>query len=172
MMKKMLLILSVAALSLLAITPALAGVTTANGWYEGEEIYYILGPFEENIPDRALNQIYLIGGDRKYQGNVVLHVPGEPGYTPHWYVNLVNTTEGTTAQDILDAGYGSTHFNEEGVLFDDVADILAAKDSGLVTITQPGLVVFCPILSERGAEAPGNVEASEDFDPFDLDAGF
>jgi hypothetical protein len=171
-MKKTLLILSVAALSLLVITPALAGVDTANGWYEGEEIYYILGPFEENIPNQALNQIYLIGGDRLHQGNVVLQVPGEPGYTPHWYVNLVNTTEGTTVQDILDAGYGSTHFGDEGVLFDDVADIQAAEVDGLVTISQPGLVVFCPILSEQGAEAPGNIEASEDFEPFDLNQGF
>jgi hypothetical protein len=26
----------------MAVTPAFAGATTANGWYEGEEIYYIL----------------------------------------------------------------------------------------------------------------------------------
>mgnify|MGYP001821064808 CR=1 FL=1 len=46
-----------------------------------------------------------------------------------------------------------------GALFDDTADIMAA---GLVTIEQPGVVVLCPIISEKGAEAPGNTELPED----------
>jgi len=43
---------------------------------------------------------------------------------------------------------------------------MAALAAGLVTIEQPGTVVLCPIISVQGAEAPGNMELSEDFPPF------
>jgi len=148
------------------------GVLTANGWYEEEEIYYILLGVEEGVTERGKNQLYLIGGDRVFQANVALFIPGEAGYSPHWNVNVVHTTEETTVQDILDSPYSSMHFDEEGVLFDDVEDVLRAADAGLVTITKPGVVVNCPIISEEGAEAPGNTELSEEFPPFDLSGGF
>jgi hypothetical protein len=45
-------------------------------------------------------------------------------------------------------------------------DILDAEAADLVTIVQPGTVVLCPIISEMGAEAPGNDELSEEFLPF------
>jgi len=142
---------------------ALAGATTANGWYEGEEIYYILGG-EEDVSSRGKNQLYLIGGDRAYQANVALFIPGEPGYTPHWNVNVVHTAYGKTLQDILTSGYASEHYPE--ALFDDAEDILYAREAGLITIDKPGVVVLCPIISEQGAEAPGNNELPEDFPPF------
>ena len=44
--------------------------------------------------------------------------------------------------------------------------ILAAEEARLVTIETPGVVVLCPIISEQGAEAPGNTELSEEFPPF------
>lgn len=140
------------------------GATTANGWYEGEEIYYILGGVEEGVTERGNNDLYLIGGDRVYQANVAEFIPGEPGYSPHWNVNVVHTAEGTTLNDIEDSPYVSDHYPE--ALFDDVEDILAAQDAGLVTIETPGVVVLCPIISEEGAEAPGNTQLSEDFPPF------
>lgn len=140
-----------------------AGVTTANGWYEGDEIYYILGGVE-NVSSRGKNQLYLIGGDRAYQGNVALHIPGEPGYTPHWNINVVHTAEGVTLDDILNSGYASPHYPE--ALFDDAEAILKAREDGLVTIERPGIVMFCPVISEEGAEAPGNTELSEVFPPF------
>jgi hypothetical protein len=102
----------------------------------------------------------------------VLFIPGEPGYSPHWNVNVVHTLPGITVQDIIDAGLGSEHFDIEGVLFDDVEDILEAEFLGLVSITRPGVVVHCPIISEKGAEAPGNNELPEIFAPFDLNGGF
>jgi hypothetical protein len=142
---------------------AVAGATTANGWYEGDEIYYILGGVED-ISSRGKNQLYLIGGDRAYQGNVALHIPGEPGYTPHWNVNVVHTAQGVTLDDILASGYASEHYPE--ALFDDAEDILKAWTEGFVTIEQPNVVVLCPVISEQGAEAPGNTELSEDFPPF------
>jgi hypothetical protein len=146
---------------------ASGGVTTANGWYEGEEIYYILGGIEK-VTERGRNQIYFIGHDRTYQANVVLFIPGEPGYSPHWNVNVVHTAPGVTLDFILTVApeLVSEHFDEEGVLFDDVEDIRAAAMAGLVTITRPGTVVRCPIISEEGAEAPGNTELPEEFLPF------
>ena len=151
---------------LMIATPIFAqgGATTANGWYEGEEIYYIDQGREEGVTERGENDIYLIGGDRRYQAQVVEFIPGERGYSPHWNVNLVHTAPGVTLADILASDYASEHYPE--ALFDDVEDILGAAMGGLVTITKPGVVVLCPIISEMGAEAPGNTELPEDFPPF------
>jgi hypothetical protein len=139
------------------------GATTANGWYEGEEIYYILHGVEEGVLFRGENDLYLIGGDRAFQANVAEFIPGEPGYSPHWNVNVVHTASGVTLADILASPYVSAH---PEALFDDVEDILDAEEAGLVTIEKPDVVVLCPIISEQGAEAPGNTELSEDFPPF------
>jgi hypothetical protein len=140
------------------------GATTANGWYEEEEIYYILGGVEEGVTERGKNNLYLIGGDRAYQANVALFIPGEAGYSPHWNVNVVHTAMGKTLADILASPYESEHYPE--ALFDDVADILDAEADGLITIDRPGVVVLCPIISEKGAEAPGNTQLPENFPPF------
>ena len=157
------------ALASVAAASGHTGVTTANGWYEGEEIYYINHGFEEGVTSRGQNDIYLIGGDRVNQAQVVEFIPGEPGYSPHWNVNVVNTAEGVTVDDIVAAGFASDMYDPVtrlGPLFDDVEAILGAEAAGLVTITQPGLVVLCPIISEEGAEAPGNNPLPEDFGPF------
>lgn len=137
------------------------GATVVNGWYEGDEIYYIAGGIEEGVTERGENQIYLIGGDRVWQAQVVLHIPGEPGYTPHWNANLVNTAAGVTVADIVASPYVSEHYPE--ALFDDVEDILDAEADDLVTVTRLGVVVLCPIVPEATADAPGTEEGSEDF---------
>lgn len=155
-----LLILGVVATAI----PASAGATTANGWYEEEEIYYLLLGQEEGVTQRGQNDLYLISGDRAYQANVAEFIPGEAGYSPHWNVNVVHTALGKTLADILASPYASAHYPE--ALFDDAEDILDAQAAGLVTIERAGVVVLCPILSEEGAEAPGNTELSEDFPPF------
>lgn len=142
------------------------GALTANGWYEEEEIYYLLGGVEEGVTHRGENDLYIIGGDRAYQANVAEFIPGEAGYTPHWNVNVVHTAEGKSLSDIVNSPYVSEHYPGEPVLFDDVADILAAEAAGLVSIVTPGVVVLCPIISEEGAEAPGNTLLPEDFPPF------
>jgi len=166
MKRKLSVAIFILVLAVLAAQPVSAGVTTANGWYEGEEIYYIDHGIEEGVAERGNNQIYLIGGNRMYQAQVVLHIPGEPGYSPHWNVNVVHTAPGKTLNDILSSPYASALFDEEGVLFDDAEDILGAEEAGLVVLEQPGVVVLCPIISEEGAEAPGNIPLSEDFPPF------
>jgi len=166
MIRKLQSITSALALSLTLGTSTLLaqdGATTANGWYEGEEIYYILGGIED-VTERGENDLYLIGGDRAFQGNVAEFIPGEPGYTPHWNVNVVHTAPGVTLTDILLSPFVSAHYPE--ALFDDVEDILDAEAVGLVTIEHPGVVVLCPVISEQGAEAPGNTQLSEDFPPF------
>lgn len=150
--------------SLIATGQVFAGAITANGWYEGEEIYYILGGVESGVTQRGQNDLYLIGGDRAFQANVAEFIPGEPGYSPHWNVNVVHTAPGVTLADILASSFVSPHYPE--ALFDDVEDILDAQEAGLVVIESPGVVVLCPIISEQGAEAPGNTELSEVFTPF------
>jgi hypothetical protein len=164
MKRKLSLLLLVVFVLLVATATASAGATTANGWYEGEEIYYILGGEEEGVTERGENDLYVIGNDRLYQANVAEFIPGEAGYSPHWNVNVVHTAPGATLNDILASPYVSAHYPE--ALFDDVEDILGAEEEGLVVIEQPGLVVLCPIISEQGAEAPGNTELSEVFPPF------
>jgi len=159
--KAVLTVPALALLGLMAAAPGFAGQDTVNGWYEGEEIYYIAGGIEEGVTERGENDIYLIGGNRVWQAQVVEFIPGEAGYTPHWNVNIVHTAEGMTVSDIQASGLASSHFPE--ALFDDVADIRAAERAGLVTISKPGVVVLCPIIPEAGAEAPGHNELSEDF---------
>jgi hypothetical protein len=144
------------------------GATTVNGWYQGEEIYYIDQGVEEGITERGENDIYVIGAPRLYQPQVVEFIPGErgKGYSPHWNVNVVHTAEGVDLNDIVTSEFVSDHWGTKGVLFDDVEDILGAAEAGLVTITKPGIVVNCPIIPKKAAEAPGNTQAPEDFAPF------
>lgn len=164
MQRKLHIAIVILVLALLAVQPVSAGVDTANGWYEGDEIYYIDHGIESGVTALGENQIYLIGGNRLYQAQVVLFVPGEPGYSPHWNVNVVHTAEGVTLADILASPYASARYPE--ALFDDAEDIMDAEAAGLVTIDHPGVVVLCPVISEQGADAPGNNALSEDFLPF------
>jgi hypothetical protein len=167
MFRKITIVGLVLALSLVAVSSASAGALTVNGWYEGEEIYYIDLGIEEGVTARGENDIYVIGGmPRQYQAQVVEFIPGEAGYSPHWNVHFVHTAPGVMLADILASPYASERYDTEGVLFDDLADILGAQADGLVAIDTPGVVVLCPIISEQGAEAPGNTEAPEDFLPF------
>lgn len=163
-MRRVILLLLVIIFMLAVTATASAGATTANGWYEGEEIYYILRGVEEGVTQRGENDLYLIGGDRVFQANVAEFIPGEAGYSPHWNVNVVHTAEGVTLDDILASPYVSAHYPE--ALFDDVEDILDAQADGLVSIDHPGVVVLCPIISEKGAEAKGHTQLSEEFPPF------
>lgn len=164
MRRKLYFVILVSVLAMLAVQPVSAGVTTANGWYEGEEIYYIDHGVEEGVTARGENDIYLIGGNRVYQAQVVEFIPGESGYSPHWNAKLVHTAEGVTVADIVASPYVSAHYPE--ALFDDVEDILGAEEAGLVTVTHLGVVVLCPVISEPGADAPGNHPLSEEFPPF------
>jgi hypothetical protein len=161
MLKKATVFMMVVLIGLVAATGVSAGVSTANGWYEGKEIYYIDQGVEAGVTELGENDIYLIGGNRVLQAQVVEFIPGEAGYSPHWNAHLVNTAEGVTVADIVASPYVSAHYPE--ALFDDVEAILDAEDAGLVTVTRLGVVVLCPVISEEGAEAPGNMPLSENF---------
>lgn len=172
MSRKWMMAVVVLALAAFAVMPAFAGgggIDTANGWYEGEEIYYAALGVQEGVTARGQNDIYLIGGDRAYQAQVVEFIPGEAGYSPHWNAHLVHTAEGVTVADIAASEFVSDHYPE--ALFDDVEDILGAEQAGLVTVTRLGVVVLCPVISEEAAESPGNFELPI-ADSFDLNAGF
>ena len=167
-MKVLVLVVSILiAVVVFAGKPAETGALVVNGWYEGEEIYYLDLGVEEGVHDRGENDLFAIGAPRKYQANVVEFIPGEAGYSPHWNIHFVHTAEGVVLNDILASDYVSDLYEEEGVLFDDVEDIWGAAEDGLVTVDRLGVVVLCPVVSEETADAPGNREAPEDFPPFE-----
>ena len=158
------LALSAASMTLAAPTVGAAEPVTNNGWFNGQQIYYVDEGVEKASEREHAADIFLIGGNRAYQANVVDSVPGTPGYSPHWDVNVVHTAPGVTLADIVASPYASSSYPE--ALFDTSADVLAAEAAGLVTIDEPGVIVLCPIVSEAAADAPGNTQLSEDFPPF------
>ncbi len=83
-MKKIWIVMLISLIHVVAAGQVFAGATTANGWYEGEEIYYILGGVEEGISEKGFNQLYLIGGDRTFHtGGGGLHAPLECQHRSH-----------------------------------------------------------------------------------------
>ena len=74
MLKKAAILASGLMMSAAISAAAHAGAITANGWYEGEEIYYILGG-EENVSSRGANQLYVIGNDQGFLDNAVGILP-------------------------------------------------------------------------------------------------
>jgi hypothetical protein len=162
------LVMAIVAIPLAASAAAAGGPpTTNNGWFDGHQIYYLDKGVEKKAHRANVADIFLIGGNRTYQANVVDSVPGVKGYSPHWDVNVVHTAEGVELGDILDSPYASASYPE--ALFDSVPDILAAWEAGLITIEEPGVLVLCPIVNVKAADAPGHTAASEDFDPFPAD---
>lgn len=147
-----------------AAPAAAGGPLTNNGWFNGQQIYYLDQGMEQTPEPAHLADIFLIGGNRMYQANVVDSIPGVTGYSPHWDVNLVHTAEGVTLDDILASPYASASYPE--ALFDSVSDILGAEAAGLVTVEEPGVVVLCPVVNVAAADAPGHTANSEDFPPF------
>jgi hypothetical protein len=154
----------VSTMALAAPAAAKGGPLTTNGWFNGQEIYYLDQGVEQTPEPAHLADIFLIGGDRVYQANVIDTVPGVEGYSPHWDVNIVNTAEGVTLDDILASPYASSEYPV--ALFDSVEDIWGAEAAGLVTVFEPGVVVLCPVVSEAAADAPGHTAKSEVFEAF------
>jgi len=158
------LALSAASMTLAAPIAAAGQPVTNNGWFDGHQIYYLDEGVEKKTDRAHLADIFLIGGNRAFQANVIDSVPGSPGYSPHWDVNVVHTAPGKTLADILASPYASDSYPE--VLFDSVSDVLGAESAGLVTIEEPGVIVLCPVVSVAAADAPGQTAASEDFPSF------
>ncbi len=161
------LVMAIVAIPLAVSAAAAGGPKTNDGWFDGHQIYYLDQGIEKAPGGERVADIFLIGGNRAYQANVVDSVPGVKGYSPHWDVNIVNTAVGVTLDDILASPYASSSYPE--ALFDSVPDIRGAEAAGLVTIAEPGVVVLCPIVDVKAADAPGHTPASEVFDPFPAD---
>lgn len=151
----------------LTLSPAHAGNVITNGYFGGHEIYYIDQGLENKTGRNHTSDIFLVGGNRVYQPNVVSTVPGQPGYSPHWDVVVVHSAPGYTVGDIMNAGLAGT-----GALFDSAEKILEAARLGLVTLTEPGLVVLCPIVSAATADANGHTAAPEVFTPLTASSTF
>ena len=167
MMKKSWLTTILALALTLSFSPAYAGNTITNGYFGGQEIYYIDQGMEKKTERMNTSDIFLIGDNRAYQPNVVLTVPGQPGYSPHWDVVVVHTAPGYTVDDIMKAGLAG-----KGVLFDSAENILEAARRGLVTLTEAGVVVLCPIVPAATADAKGHTETPETFMPLTRSSTF
>ena len=155
MKTKFSIMLAVLALTLMAPF-AHAGGDVVTGWFGGVQLNYIDQGFSKDPTKRSASPIYLIGGNRMHQANVLGSVQGEPGFNPHWNVNIVHTAPGVTVQDIIAAGLSSSLFASRGVLFDDFRPILEAVRRGLVRLDTPGLIVLCPVVSDNKTPLPDN----------------
>jgi hypothetical protein len=144
------MVFATVSLLLTLITPlAHAGGDVLTGWFGGEVFNYKdQGPAKKSFKNGA-SQIYLVGGNRVHQANVMATIPGEPGFNPNWNVNVVHTAPGIVVQDIIDAGLASPFFLDEGVVFDDADNIIEAVRRGLVSIQIPGIIVLCPVVSDN-----------------------
>jgi hypothetical protein len=114
------------------------GAPLVQGWYEGEAIYYF--DFGPNSRDTAPIYAFITGidgeGNPQFvegQANVIGVIPGDPGYSAFWYVNLVTVPADyeansiTSVEEVLSSGYD---------------------------ISQPGLLVNCPVLRTEEAAMP------------------
>jgi hypothetical protein len=86
-------------------------------------------------PESALAEVYVFDNGLKgmgplgFQADVFDNPPGAPGYSPLRRINVVTWGDPAQARELKSA-----------------ADILAAKDAGEVTISQPGVVVNMPFV--------------------------
>jgi LPXTG-motif cell wall-anchored protein len=121
-------------------SPATGSTRITQGWYKGREVHYFdFGP----APDHTLPIFaFITGMDAKGnpqfvpgQHNIIDVIPGMPGYSPFWDVNLVKVPAGykansiTSAAEVAQSGYQILH---------------------------PGLVVNCPVV-RTDAVAGGGV---------------
>ena len=112
------------------------------GWYKGREVHYFdFGPNPAfTVPIFAF--ITGIGADGTPQfvagqHNIIDVLPGQPGYSAFWDVNLVKVPAGYKANSITSAD--------------------AVKKSGY-EIVHPGIVVNCPVIRTADAMMGGGME--------------
>ncbi len=167
--RMLLLFLAISAITLLAAcAPQGEKMPTAllpagKAWAEGKEIYFvhtetsnpdvaklltdmmsspvIYVPSLAEAPASALAQVYVFDNGLKgmgpfgFQADVFDSPPGTPGYSPLRNVNVVTWADPATARELKS-----------------VAEIMAARDAGQVTIAQPGVVVNMPFAVWEGGK--------------------
>lgn len=116
-------------------TLAEGGASLVQGWYKGQEInYFDFGPnTQATAPIYAFVTGFDADGNPQFvegQHNVIDVIPGDEGYSAFWFINLVQVPADYEANSITS-----------------VDEVLALG----YDITQPGLLVNCPVL--RTAEA-------------------
>ena len=148
-------------------------IPLVKGLYDGKDVFYItteasdstiasaLGKFTNfpvtfapalaKTPASAQANIYAFkngvkgGGVLGFQPNVVDSIPGDSKYSPLWKINLVEWKDPSTA---------TTLGSED--------DIMAAFNSGKITITPTTIVVNCPIVqwdgNKEGTISPGHLK--------------
>jgi hypothetical protein len=120
------------------------GEPLVQGWHDGEEVFY--PDFGENPATTAPIWVLIHGmnpdGTPDFvegQQNIIDVVPGDPGYSDFWRVNMVTVPESyepnsiRSAQGVIDAGF---------------------------EITQTDMVVNCPVTTVAGEPVAGGLPPS------------
>ena len=140
-----------------------AALPAGKAWSEGKEIFFvhteasdagvaekltsmmkspvIFVPSLAKMPADALAQVYVFTngvtgkGPFGFQSDVFPNPPGTDGYSPLRNINAVTWADPTKARELKS-----------------VAEVMAAKDAGEVTIEQPGVVVNMPFVVWDGGK--------------------
>ena len=140
-----------------------AELPAGKAWAEGKEIYFVhteasdagvaetltnmmkspvmYVPSLANVPAESLADVYVFTngvegkGPFGFQSDVFANPPGTDGYTPLRRLNVVTWVDASKAR-----------------LLTSVADVLAAKDAGEITIEQPGVVINMPFVVWDGGK--------------------
>jgi hypothetical protein len=164
----MLLVVMFGALVMTACAPKSGQAPTAvlpagKAWAEGKEIYFVHTeasdadvagkltnmmkspvihvPSLAKAPPEALAQVYVFTnglagkGPFGFQADVFDNPPGTVGYSPLRYINAVTWADPAKARELKS-----------------LAEIMAARDAGEVTIAQPGVVVNMPFVVWEGGK--------------------
>ena len=143
--------------------PAKAELPAGMAYAEGKEIYFVhteasdAGVAETltnmmkspvmyvrslaNVPAESLADVYVftngvVGkGPFGFQSDVFPNPPGTDGYTPLRRLNVVTWVDASKARLLIS-----------------VAEVLAAKDAGEITIEQPGVVINMPFVVWDGGK--------------------
>jgi hypothetical protein len=134
-MKKVLLVLCATAALGLVAAPAMGDTIrhfpqkATEGFYRGQVIEYLdFGPIKLK-PGNKTADLWSVKNGVDDQYNIVDVVPGAPGYTPLWDINLVTWKSGVTPRLLTSA-----------------AAVRKALSAGEVTVKEAGFVVNCPVI--------------------------
>jgi hypothetical protein len=165
MKKLLILLIAVSLLTACAAQqgPAKAELPAGKAFAEGKEIYFVhteasdtaiaekltnmmkspvlYVPALAETPDNMLANVYVFSngitgkGPLGFQSDVFDNPPGSAGYSPLRRLNVITWENGSQASELKSA-----------------ADVLAAEQSGSLTIAQPGVVINMPFIVWDGGK--------------------
>lgn len=144
------------------------GAPLVQGWYRDQEVFYF--DFGANPPTTAPIFALITGMDAQGnpefvegQGNIIDVLPGDPGYSDFWYVNLVTVPEdyvaGTirSAQEVADSGFA---IQPAGLTVNCPVLRTAQAQADMTPTVQPGMTPRAPgTLPETGGALSGGAAA-------------